>query len=90
MCFGFKLAGDLFALESLLYGVMLPSGNDAATAVAEHVGAALPDVGDDWQQYGYACDGVDVACFVVCWCCCFCWLLVIVVCVFSVVAVVLW
>ncbi|MGI6632024.1 MAG: D-alanyl-D-alanine carboxypeptidase family protein [Bacillota bacterium] len=30
--------GDVFSLENLLYGLMLNSGNDAAWAIAEHVG----------------------------------------------------
>lgn len=30
--------GDLVALGDLLYGMMLPSGNDAACAIAEHLG----------------------------------------------------
>lgn len=29
--------GDTFSLRDLLYGMMLPSGNDAAIAIAEHV-----------------------------------------------------
>ncbi len=29
--------GDIFSLRDLLYGMMLPSGNDAAIAIAEHV-----------------------------------------------------
>lgn len=31
-------AGDVFSLEDLLYGLMLNSGNDAAWAIAEHIG----------------------------------------------------
>lgn len=30
-------AGDIYSLEDLVYGLMLRSGNDAATAIAEHV-----------------------------------------------------
>ena len=33
--------GDSIAVLDLLYGLMLPSGNDAAWALAEHFGAAL-------------------------------------------------
>ncbi|HEY8530457.1 MAG TPA: D-alanyl-D-alanine carboxypeptidase family protein [Paenibacillaceae bacterium] len=33
-------AGDKVPLETLLYGLMLRSGNDAATAIAEHVGGS--------------------------------------------------
>ncbi len=29
--------GDSYSLEDLLYGMMLPSGNDAAIAIAEHI-----------------------------------------------------
>lgn len=35
--FGLK-AGEKISLENLLYGLLLPSGNDAATAIAEHIG----------------------------------------------------
>ena len=43
-------------LLDLLHGMMLPSGNDAANVVAEHVGAALRPlsrsaVPDDWQPF---------------------------------------
>lgn len=31
------LPGDVFTLEDLLFGLMLPSGNDAATAIARHI-----------------------------------------------------
>lgn len=34
-------AGEEMSLENLLYGLMLRSGNDAATAIAEHVGGSL-------------------------------------------------
>ena len=29
--------GDTFTLEQLLYGLMIPSGNDAANAIADHI-----------------------------------------------------
>ncbi|MGP4071981.1 D-alanyl-D-alanine carboxypeptidase family protein [Piscibacillus sp. B03] len=32
--------GDTYTLEDLVYGLMLRSGNDAATAIAEHVGGS--------------------------------------------------
>ena len=35
------IAGDVLTVKDLLYGIMLPSGNDAARALARHVGAAL-------------------------------------------------
>lgn len=34
-------AGDKIPLRDLLYGLMLRSGNDAATAIAEHVGGSV-------------------------------------------------
>ncbi|MWC28422.1 D-alanyl-D-alanine carboxypeptidase family protein [Paenibacillus sp. MMS18-CY102] len=34
-------AGEEMKLEDMLYGLMLRSGNDAATAIAEHVGGTL-------------------------------------------------
>lgn len=33
--------GEIFKLEDLLYAVMLPSANDAAAAVAEHIGGSV-------------------------------------------------
>lgn len=35
--------GDLVTLESLLYGMLLHSGNDAATAIALHCGGSMED-----------------------------------------------
>lgn len=37
------LEGDVLTLEDALRGLMIPSGNDAAMAIAEAVGAQLPD-----------------------------------------------
>ncbi|GFN30599.1 D-alanyl-D-alanine carboxypeptidase family protein [Paenibacillus xylaniclasticus] len=34
-------AGEVMKLEDMLYGLMLRSGNDAATAIAEHVGGTV-------------------------------------------------
>ncbi len=34
--------GDRLTVEQLLYGLLLPSGNDAAVALAEHVGGSIP------------------------------------------------
>ncbi len=38
------VAGDTVTVEQLLYGMLVPSGNDAANALARHVGAALAGV----------------------------------------------
>lgn len=35
-------AGESLTVRELLYGLLLPSGNDAATALAEHFGGRLP------------------------------------------------
>lgn len=42
-------AGDVMDMESALYALLVPSGNDAAVAIAETVGAALPDGASDAQ-----------------------------------------
>jgi D-alanyl-D-alanine carboxypeptidase len=39
-------AGETFTLEELLYGVMLPSGNDAAHAIARTLGKSSDDMSD--------------------------------------------
>ncbi len=36
-------AGDLVTVTDLLWGLLLPSGNDAATALARHVGGSVDD-----------------------------------------------
>lgn len=35
--------GDQLTLEQLLYGLMLPSGNDAGAAIAVHIAGSIPD-----------------------------------------------
>ncbi|MGN0778164.1 MAG: D-alanyl-D-alanine carboxypeptidase family protein [Aristaeellaceae bacterium] len=35
--------GETLTLEHMLYGLMLASGNDAATAIAEHIGGTVED-----------------------------------------------
>jgi D-alanyl-D-alanine carboxypeptidase (penicillin-binding protein 5/6) len=39
-------AGDRFVMRDLLHGLLLPSGNDAAAAIAEHCGDAYRQEGD--------------------------------------------
>lgn len=39
-------AGESFTLIDLLYGLMLPSGNDAAIAIAEHIGGSIAGFAD--------------------------------------------
>lgn len=40
------VAGDVLSVRDLLFGLMIPSGNDAALALARHVGASLPGGAD--------------------------------------------
>ena len=35
--------GEKLTLEQMLYGMMLNSGNDAAIAIAEHIGGSVQD-----------------------------------------------
>lgn len=37
------IVGETLTLESLLYGAMLASGNDAANVIAEHIGGTIDD-----------------------------------------------
>ena len=39
--------GDMLTLQDALYALLVPSGNDAAVAIAEHVGSALGGAGAD-------------------------------------------
>ncbi|MDP1562851.1 MAG: serine hydrolase [Pirellulaceae bacterium] len=41
------VAGEQVAVRDLLYGLLLPSGNDAGTALAEHFGAKWSVLNDD-------------------------------------------
>lgn len=38
--------GDTLTLEQLLYGLMIPSGNDAANAIAVHIAGSIPAFAD--------------------------------------------
>jgi serine-type D-Ala-D-Ala carboxypeptidase (penicillin-binding protein 5/6) len=42
--------GETFTLEELMYGLMLPSGNDAAHAIARAIGTQPGDTGDDGYE----------------------------------------
>ena len=50
-------AGESLPLRELLYGLLLPSGNDASVALAEHVGARLkspaggPELSDPFERF---------------------------------------
>ena len=43
-------AGDEFSMRDLLYGMMLPSGNDAAIAIAEHISGSTEAFADLMNQ----------------------------------------
>ena len=43
--------GEKLSVRELLYGLLLPSGNDASVALAEHVGATLPGDGDPYERF---------------------------------------
>lgn len=43
--------GEVVTFEDLLYGMMLPSGNDAAMAVAHYAGAKLPGTGPTLDRF---------------------------------------
>ncbi len=48
--------GEKISVGELLYGLLLPSGNDASVALAEHFGERLaagtqPDAGDSYDQF---------------------------------------
>ena len=47
------LTGEKVSVKDLLYGLLLPSGNDAAVALAEHFGYRFgdPAEGDDLQRF---------------------------------------
>jgi D-alanyl-D-alanine carboxypeptidase (penicillin-binding protein 5/6) len=44
-------AGERVAVKELLYGLLLPSGNDAAVALAEHFGPRLGATGDPVSRF---------------------------------------
>jgi D-alanyl-D-alanine carboxypeptidase (penicillin-binding protein 5/6) len=44
-------AGEKVTVEELLYGMMLPSGNDATVAFAEHFGGRLPGEGEPYDRF---------------------------------------
>jgi D-alanyl-D-alanine carboxypeptidase (penicillin-binding protein 5/6) len=44
--------GESVSLREALYGLMLPSGNDAAVAIGEHLGARCPVVAPRSEEEG--------------------------------------
>ena len=46
------IEGDVLSVEQLLYGLMLPSGNDAGYAIANHFGQLIIDHGNETKYMG--------------------------------------
>jgi D-alanyl-D-alanine carboxypeptidase (penicillin-binding protein 5/6) len=44
-------AGEEFSFRTLLYGLMLASGNDAANVIAQHVSGSIPAFMDELNQF---------------------------------------
>jgi serine-type D-Ala-D-Ala carboxypeptidase (penicillin-binding protein 5/6) len=44
-------AGEIISLRTLMYGMMLPSGNDAANVIAEYVGGTVPQFLEQLNGY---------------------------------------
>jgi D-alanyl-D-alanine carboxypeptidase (penicillin-binding protein 5/6) len=55
-------SGDRLALRELLYGLLLPSGNDAAVAIAEHVGGRMEGAGGPQERFVAAMNERAKAC----------------------------
>lgn len=51
--------GEQQPLENLLYAMMLPSGNDAAAAIAEYVAGTIPAFADLMNETAAACGATD-------------------------------
>ena len=46
--------GDTLTLEQLLYGLMMPSGNDAGAAIAVHIAGSIEDFADMMNREAWA------------------------------------
>lgn len=51
--------GDVLSVRELLYGLMLRSGNDAATALALHVGGSVENFASMMNTLSYKCGAVN-------------------------------
>ncbi len=51
--------GDTLTMEQLLYGLMLPSGNDAGAAIAVHISGNIQDFADLMNQEAKAIGATD-------------------------------
>lgn len=47
------MPGDVLSLEDLLYGLMLPSGNDAASAIAVHIAGSVEEFAKLMNEKAY-------------------------------------
>ncbi len=53
--------GESLTVDELMYGLLLPSGNDAAVALAEHFGNRVSELTDCATVHGQPADQVDSA-----------------------------
>ncbi len=51
--------GDVLSVRELLYGLMLRSGNDAATALALHVGGSIENFASMMNTLSYKCGAIN-------------------------------
>lgn len=51
--------GDVLTLDQLLYGLMLPSGNDAANAIAVHIGGSVENFANMMNEEARRIGAVD-------------------------------
>lgn len=51
--------GDRLTLEQLIYGLMLPSGNDAAAAIAVHIAGSVEAFSDMMNEQAHALGATD-------------------------------
>ncbi len=54
-------AGEKIKMETLLYGLMLESGNDAAIAIAEHIGGSVPQFATMMTERAHALGAKNTA-----------------------------
>ena len=56
------VAGSEVTLESLMYGMLLKSGNDCAVAIAEHIGGSVEDFAKMMNKKAYEIGAKDTNC----------------------------
>ena len=56
------VAGSEVSLESLMYGMLLKSGNDCAVAIAEHIGGSVENFANMMNKKAYEIGAKDTNC----------------------------